>query len=481
MSHSFQLISRALLAGFATLAFTVPDLHAQRGGMSMSRGMMMRPMAMPRGMMMPHGMMMPQGMMTARGMMISPAPTMSRSMMTPQGVMTPQGTVLSRGTTTSPALTMSPGMMTPQGTVLSRRMMTSPAMTMPQAMTTRQVSSNAALTGQLPTTFPGGALGLNPNTGAVTSGAFGARSTSPLSPLASAANATRTSGLGAPLNGSMAGAGQSFSPTGSGYGPSSNPYSPPPGNPYLSSSTDTPRSNQEKTATVAEDRQPSQPEQQKSSPGNPPASDVWSGKALNELLADLSKVVARSEPSAQPGFRMSMVAEGLGHIRTTPAAENRGSLQKAEGFGWPAELSSPGFQELRERLNAHVQEAVKQAATSARVEPPLLQQMRLDVDQLRRQLNREVGELTPSEYLQSRRFLDGFDDAVKALHQGNGSGRFPGQYVPRTETAIALVRQMTAQGLQFAPAAPGDEAAYSALHQTLATCQQAARGQAPAR
>jgi len=232
---------------------------------------------------------------------------------------------------------------------------------------------------------------------------------------------------------------------------------------------------------VGEDRPPSQPEQQKSSFDNPPANDVWSGEALNDLLADLSKLVARSEPSAQPGFRMSLVAEGLGHIRVTPAVGNSGSLQKAEDFGWPAELSSQGFLELRERLNAHVQKAVKQAASSARVEPSVLQQMRMDADQLRRQLNRDVGELTPSEYLQARRFLDSFDNAVKVLHQGNGSGRFPGQYVPRTEMAGELVRQMTAQGLQFAPALPGDEAAYSALHQTLATFQEVASGQTPAR
>jgi hypothetical protein len=182
---------------------------------------------------------------------------------------------------------------------------------------------------------------------------------------------------------------------GSGSGPSGYPYNPSVGNPYAPASAERPGTNQDRD--------------------NPPASEIWSGKMLADRLADLSQVVTRSEPASQPGLRTPLVAG------------TRGSLRQAEDFGWPAKLNSQEIQELRTRLNGHVQEALRQADSSARVEPYVLHQMRWDVDQLRRQWRREVGELTPAENLQSRDFLDSLDDAIVALQRGSGNGRSPGR------------------------------------------------------
>ena len=45
---------------------------------------------------------------------------------------------------------------------------------------------------------------------------------------------------------------------------------------------------------------------------------------------------------------------------------------------------------------------------------------------------------------------------------------------PKGKPTYWLVTQMTDKGLRFAPAVPGDEAAYAALREVLAACDRAA-------
>jgi hypothetical protein len=205
---------------------------------------------------------------------------------------------------------------------------------------------------------------------------------------------------------------------------------------------------------------------------NPPLAEVRSGQALNALLTDLRRVgvdeLNRSDallPLDRRGLRRINVSHGRGNI----------ALLKDEGrLTWPAGLSGAAFQEPRERLTARAAEAIRQAGSPGRVDPDILQQMAGDVSQLRQLIRQNTKELSFQPYTEARDFLQGFDDALVALGQPEAPNYVNGTYDLKAQTVLGLVQQMTDAGLRFAPATPGDEAAYETLREALAACDRVA-------
>ena len=77
------------------------------------------------------------------------------------------------------------------------------------------------------------------------------------------------------------------------------------------------------------------------------------------------------------------------------------------------------------------------------------------------------GSYYPTQYIEASRFLSNFDDALKVLSQPDAGDYFTAKYTAQGRTVAELVKHMTAQGLTFAPAIPGDGPAYLALHRAL--------------
>jgi hypothetical protein len=206
--------------------------------------------------------------------------------------------------------------------------------------------------------------------------------------------------------------------------------------------------------------------------GNSSLAEVRSGQALNVLLADLRRVgvdqLDRSDallPLDRRGLRHINVTRGLGNI----------ALLKDEGrLTWPAVLAGAAFQGPRERLTSQAPKAVRQVGNPGRVDSGILRQMAADVDQLRQILRQSAKELSYQPFSEARDFLQRFDDAVVALGQPDAADYFNGTYNLKAQTVLGLVTQMTDNGLRFAPAAPGDEAAYAALRESLAACDRVA-------
>ena len=57
----------------------------------------------------------------------------------------------------------------------------------------------------------------------------------------------------------------------------------------------------------------------------------------------------------------------------------------------------------------------------------------------------------------------------KVLEKPDAGHYLTGKYAAKGKSVQAVVKYMTQQGLLFAPAIAGDEAAYTALHRALAT------------
>jgi hypothetical protein len=205
----------------------------------------------------------------------------------------------------------------------------------------------------------------------------------------------------------------------------------------------------------------------------PPLTEVQSGKALNVLLADLQKSPAKTGDAGALHLDSDLVKRL--NFTTTTGTGNIGLLKDAGRLTWPRALMGDEYREVRERLTASAREAVAQASVGGRVDPSLLDEMAKDLDRLDEQLRNSVSQTRAPEYIDARRFLNQFTDAVKALGQPDAGNHFNGRYTFQGKTVADLVRFMSERGLRFAPAAPGDEAAYAAVHQALTAYDLASR------
>jgi hypothetical protein len=238
----------------------------------------------------------------------------------------------------------------------------------------------------------------------------------------------------------------------------------------------------EKTPTAEEERQRHLLEQLNRSRNNPPVTEIWSGKALNDLLADLRKFPSKPDVAQLATFQqLSLDEDTLKHINLTKGTGNIGLLKNEGRLNWPVALNSPEFKDQRERVNSLIQAAVRQAEFNSQVDPGTLTQLSNDVDNLHKQLRKNGGDLPFALYTEAKTFLNNLDDALSALRQRDVGNYFTGKFALKAKTLPELVEHMAKQGLQFAPAVPGDESAYAALHQALANYDLAVQAQTASR
>jgi hypothetical protein len=234
------------------------------------------------------------------------------------------------------------------------------------------------------------------------------------------------------------------------------------------------------TPTPEELRQRSLQTQVDRSRNNPPMTEVLSGRSLNDLLGDLQKVEGKGPPAALRTFQLPLDEEAVKHINVSKGNGNVGLLKNDGKLAWPAALSGPEFKDERERISNLAREVVQDASFNGRIDPGNVRQMERDADQIKKELRRTGADLTPSQYIEANTFLNDLNDALKALEQPDAVNYFNGKYslakgLGKANTVPELVKFMTERGLTFAPATPGDEPAYVALHQSLAAYDRSAQ------
>ncbi len=220
------------------------------------------------------------------------------------------------------------------------------------------------------------------------------------------------------------------------------------------------------TPTVEEERELARMQQVQRSRNNPPVTEIYSAKALNDLLVDLQK-------SAAPAFAGPMIplnAAQLKQINVTSGttAGNIGPLKSGGALQWPYELTGKEFATQREVIDRRLPQAVQQAM-SGRVESDILRALTDAVDTLQRDLKAQVTKITPNDYISAKRYLNELDEAFKKLRDPNVANYYNGAYAAQGNTISELLQYMTSQGLRFAPANRGSEPAYLSLHRSLAT------------
>jgi hypothetical protein len=219
------------------------------------------------------------------------------------------------------------------------------------------------------------------------------------------------------------------------------------------------------TPTLEEERQRSLREQLSRSLHNPPVNEIWSGQALNTLVADLA--VKLGSETEGPGASIPLDSGVLRHLNFTrsPGHGNPGLFKDEGRLSWPPTLTDKLYRANRDLLN-HLAPVLYAQAVAGRVDPGTLQQVTETAQQLRRQVTGKIRDMTPAQYGEARRFLVDLEDALKLLGRPDAGTYFAAGAAQGT-TVGQLVTHLVRNGWSFAPAVAGDEGAYVAAHRVL--------------
>jgi hypothetical protein len=197
---------------------------------------------------------------------------------------------------------------------------------------------------------------------------------------------------------------------------------------------------------------------------NPPRAEIWSGDALNSLLQHLIK----QQGAGLKGPRVDLDEDNLRKINVTSGTGgNIGLLRDGGQLQWPPALQRKEFTDAEETLKKLLPDAVNQVKFNNPLPGGLRKDIQASLDSLNDTLYRSISDLSPTQYIEARRYLNFLADGFRALQDPNAANYLNNKWAAKGKTVAELVKYMADNGLRFAQATPGDEAAYVALHMAL--------------
>jgi hypothetical protein len=198
---------------------------------------------------------------------------------------------------------------------------------------------------------------------------------------------------------------------------------------------------------------------------DPPVTEILSARALNDLFRHLSKEQGRGERGPNIPLDQDLL-KGI-NLTGQDSQANPGLLKDDGKLQWPLALESSEFKDSREQMNKLIADAVNVARFGNAVDPGKLKDMKAEMDRLNNTLTADINELSPSQYIAARRYLNQLDDAVRALEDPKVGNYFNQNWAPKGKNVAELIKYMSDKGLRFAPAVAGDTDAYRALYHAL--------------
>jgi hypothetical protein len=201
----------------------------------------------------------------------------------------------------------------------------------------------------------------------------------------------------------------------------------------------------------------------------PPITEVLSGAALNDLYNHVYPQQERARRQGLKGPNVPLDEDTLKQINLTGVGSQGsvGMLKDRGKLNWPLVLQTPEFDAPRKELSTLATDAVDQLRLNNPVGAATLRDMTGDVRRMNDALLRNAGDLSPSDYVEAKRFLSSLDSAIRALQDPNVGNQLNQNWTARAHNVAELVDFMGQKGLKFGPATAGDEPAYRTLYQRL--------------
>jgi hypothetical protein len=196
---------------------------------------------------------------------------------------------------------------------------------------------------------------------------------------------------------------------------------------------------------------------------DPPQTEIWEAKSLNDLLGYLQK--RPTELASGTSWPIEPECLKYIHITSGKGSGNIGLL-KSDQLRWPLLLNDAAFSSEREPIDRMTSEVREQARRESGLDKPLLVALERRVTALQDKLTRLAPTVTdPNPYVKAKVFLRDLDHALVALEEPDAAFYL---LPPQGKTVAELVDYMTKKGVRFAPATDGCQRHYTALHRALA-------------
>jgi hypothetical protein len=200
---------------------------------------------------------------------------------------------------------------------------------------------------------------------------------------------------------------------------------------------------------------------------NPPSGDIWSAVALNDLLiADQTM-----QRQGLYGPFVPLNQEVLRHINVTTgtARGSVGALNGGRPLQWPFSLQGPAYQDDRAKVDKLVTQIVDQTRSGSGTDFNALTEAQDAVRRMESSVRAQVADLTPDQYIGSKRFLDQVKEGLKVLEQPNAGNYLNGKWTAKGNSVAEMYDDMARNGLKFAPATVSDQPYYTQLYEALIT------------
>lgn len=195
--------------------------------------------------------------------------------------------------------------------------------------------------------------------------------------------------------------------------------------------------------------------------------EIASGKSLNVLLASLQMTGERG-----PSVPLSPTAVSAMNLSGGTSAGCPTLLKHGVRLSWPEALDEEAFDAVRAQITRDLRQAVNGLKDGDPVPSRLLKDLRAALRSLSDGLDQQAPRLSPTTYVQGRRFLNELKATIHGLSAADAVSYFTRTRSARGETVGALVEHMSREGLVFAPATPGEEASYRAVYLALRRYEQ---------
>jgi hypothetical protein len=205
----------------------------------------------------------------------------------------------------------------------------------------------------------------------------------------------------------------------------------------------------------------------------PTKEEVISGRSLNimlDSLITLSALKVDRLPTVTLDEDVLKLLNVTGQLKSDGSV-NIGLLRDNGRFAWPSVFDEKNVASEKEKkdIELHAQELYQQSI-NAKIDKNTLKDLRTGLQHLRESLNKNINQVPMQGYTEGLRFLNSFDAAVLALERGDAPLNldFQQKFAKGGKTVQELVDYMKRNGLQFTPASPGEERAYTAVQAALA-------------
>jgi hypothetical protein len=198
---------------------------------------------------------------------------------------------------------------------------------------------------------------------------------------------------------------------------------------------------------------------------DPPLSEVVSGQALNTLLENIKSMQAKGGY----GPNVPLDDEVMKHINLSATLGPTTALLKDGGkLKWPFALRDTPFDADRQKIGDSIARATVEAM-SDELSPATVRSMRGSLADLEAKLDRMAPEMSLTDSMQARRYLDELKGTARALEQPTASASLMKKWDPQARSVGELVAYMTKNGLRFSPALQGEDNYYRSLHHSMVT------------